>query len=112
MLLAVGDNAGRIGSEGAFANVWGVAPRDGSSGRQQRQRLNRGGNRRANRALHTLVVVRLRSHTPSRQYMARRLAEGTTNKEVMRCLKGDVARELYKTITRGGPDPQEIGAAA
>ncbi len=79
---------GRLSSERAFAKIYGVAPVDASSGRQQRHRLNRGGNRHANRALHTLVVVRLRSHTPSRQYLARRLAEGKTKKEVMRCLIG------------------------
>jgi transposase len=112
LLVAVGDNGGRLGSERAFAKICGVAPVDASSGRQQRHRLNRGGNRQANRALHTLVVVRLRAHAPSRQYMARRLAEGKTKKEVMRCLKGYMAREIYNTITSGGPDPQKIGLAA
>lgn len=101
LLVAVGDNGGRLGSERAFAKICGVAPLDASSGRQQRHRLNRGGNRQANRALHTLVVVRLRAHAPSRQYMARRLAEGKTKKEVMRCLKRYVAREIYATIQRG-----------
>jgi transposase len=101
LLIAVGDNGGRLGSEGAFAKICGVSPVDASSGRQQRHRLNRGGNRQANRALHTLVVVRLRAHAPSRQYMARRLAEGKTKKEVMRCLKRYVAREIYATIQRG-----------
>ena len=57
-------------------------------------------------------MVRLRSHTPSRQYMARRLAEGKAKKEVMRCLKRYVAREIYRTITTGGPDPQKIDLAA
>jgi hypothetical protein len=112
VLVEVGDNAGRLGFEGAFAKVCRVAPRDASSGRQQRHRLNRGGNGQANRALHTLVVVRLRSRAPSRQYMARRLAEGKTKKEVMRCLKRYAAREIYNTITSGGPDPRDIGAAA
>jgi transposase len=105
VLIAVGDNANRLGSEGAFAKVCGVAPRDASSGRQQRHRLNRGGNRQANRALHTLVVVRLRSHAATRQYMARRLAEGKTKKEVMRCLKRYVAREVYNTIQHGAQQP-------
>jgi hypothetical protein len=102
LLVAVGDNGGRLASEGAFAKICGVAPVDASSGRQQRHRLNRGGNRQANRALHTLVVVRLRAHAPSRQYMARRLAEGKTKKEVMRCLKRYVVREIYATIQRRG----------
>jgi len=111
VLIAVGDNGARLSSEAAFAKVCGVAPRDASSGRQKRHRLNRGGNRQANRALHTLVVVRLRSHTPSRHYMARRLAEGKTNKEVMRCLKRYVAREIYTTIQRGMGGAQQPGAA-
>ena len=107
VLVAVGDNGGRLSSERALAKVCGVAPRDASSGRQQRHRLNRGGNRQANQALHTLVVVRLRSHTPSRQYMARRLAEGKTKKEVMRCLKRYVAREIYATIQHGLADAKQ-----
>lgn len=89
-----------------------VAPVDASSARQQHHGLNRGGNRQANRALPTLVVVRLRAHAPSRQYMARRLAEGKTKKKVMRCLKRFVAGEIYNTITTGGPDPQKISLAA
>jgi len=111
VLVAVGDNANRLSSEAAFANVCGVAPRDASSGRQQRHRLNRGGNRQANRALHTLVVVRLRSHIPSRQYMARRLAEGKTKREVMRCLKRYVAREIYATIQHGLADATQSQTA-
>jgi transposase len=101
---AIGDDGGRLSSERAFAKVCGVAPRDASSGCQQRHRLNRGGNRQTNRALHTLVVVRLRAHGPSRQYMARRSAEGKTKKEVMRCLTRYVAREIYAAIQHGLDD--------
>jgi len=111
VLIAVGDNGNRLSSERAFAKVCGVAPRDASSGLQQRHRLNRGGNRQANRASHTLVVVRLRSHTPTRQYMARRLAKGKTKKEVMRCLERYAAREIYTTIQHGLGDAQQSQAA-
>jgi len=98
LLTALGDNGGRIRSEAAFAKLCGVSPLDASSGRQVRHRLNRGGNRQANRALHTLIVVRLRIHQPSKDYIERRLAEGKTKKEVMRCLKRYAVREVYRTI--------------
>ena len=80
MLVTLGDNPERIGTERAFAKLCGVAPVDASSGQQIRHRLNRGGNRQANRALHTLVILRLRLHEPTRHYMERRLAEGKTKK--------------------------------
>jgi len=104
LLVAAGDNAHRIRTEAAFARLCGVAPMDASSGRQVRHRLCRLGNRQANRALHTLVVVRLRTHDASRAYMARRLAEGKTKKEVMRCLKRYVAREVFAAITTDAVD--------
>jgi len=95
LLVTFGDNADRIPSEAALAKLCGVAPVDASSGRQIRHRLNRGGNRQANRALHMLVIVRLRVHEPTRAYMARRIAEGKTRKEVLRCLKRYVVREIF-----------------
>jgi transposase len=104
---AVGDNGGRLSSKRAFAKVCGVAPRDASSVCQRRHRPNRGGNRQANRALHTLVVVRLRAHGPTRHYMARRSAEGKTKKEIMRCLKRYVAREIYAAIQHGLDDAKQ-----
>ncbi len=97
MLVTLGDNPERIGTERAFAKLCGVAPVDASSGQQIRHRLNRGGNRQANRALHTMVILRLRLHEPTRSYMERRLAEGKTKKEVIRCLKRYAAREIYST---------------
>jgi transposase len=66
---------------------------EASSGKTIRHRLNRGGNRQANRALHVICVVRLRRHQPTRDYLARRISEGGTKAETMRCLKGYIARE-------------------
>ena len=103
LLEAVGDNPGRLRSEAAFAKLCGVAPIEASSGKTVRHRLNRGGNRQANRALHVVVVVRMRRHQPTRDYLARRLAEGKTKKEVMRCLKRYVIRELYTAMQPDQP---------
>jgi transposase len=111
MLVANG-GFGRIGSERALAKLCGVSPIDASSGLQVRHRLNRGGNRQANRALHTLVVVRLRIHAPTRAYMERRLAEGKTKKEVMRCLKRYVVREIFGVLSRTAEGTSGSVAAA
>jgi transposase len=100
LLVTLGDNRSRITTERAFAKLCGVAPIDASSGRQVRHRLNRGGNRQANRALHTMVVLRLRRHQPTRDYMERRLAEGKTKKEVIRCLKRYAAREIFALLNQ------------
>ena len=100
MLVTLGDNPERIGAERAFAKLCGVAPVDASSGQQIRRRLNRGGNRQANRALHTMVILRLRLHEPTFSYMERRLAEGKTKREVIRCLKRYAAREIYSILCR------------
>ena len=92
LLLAAGDNPDRLRSEAAFAALCGVCPVEASSGRTVRHRLNRGGDRQANAALYRIVIVRLRWHQPTRAYMARRLAEGKTTKEVIPCLIGGVSR--------------------
>ena len=111
LLAAVGDNPNRIRSEAAFAKLAGVCPMPASSGKTQRLRLNRGGDRRANNALHTIVLVRMRHHAPTRAYVARRLAEPEpkTRPEIMRCLKRFVAREIYQAIT-SPPDNTATGA--
>lgn len=106
LLEAVGDNPGRLRSEAALAKLCGVAPLEASSGKTVRHRLNRGGNRQANRALHVVVVVRLRRHQPTRDYLERRLAEGKTKKEVMRSLKRYVIRELYAASSPTFPSTQ------
>ena len=76
----------------------GPSPIDASSGRQHRHRLNRGGDRNANAALYIIVISRLRWHEPTRAYMQRRLAEGRTKKEIIRCLKRYVARQVHRAI--------------
>ena len=98
LIITVGSNPERITSEAAFAALCGVSPVDASSGRQQRHRLNRGGDRQANAALHQIVIVRLRYHQPTRDYMDRRLGEGKTKKEIIRCLKRHLARQLYQHL--------------
>lgn len=98
LMTAIGDNAERIRSEAAFAKLCGVCPLEASSGKTVRHRLNRAGNRDANRALHVILVVRLRRHQPTRDYMTRRLTEGKTKNEVMRCLKRYIAREIFHAL--------------
>jgi transposase len=98
LLSAVGDNPGRLRSEASFAALCGVTPLDASSGRQKRHRLNRGGDRIANSALFRIVLCRLIRDEETRGYMARRIAEGKTKKEVIRCLKRYVARQVYRVI--------------
>ena len=103
LLVAAGDNPDRLASEGSFAALCGVTPVDASSGRQKRHRLNRGGNRDANRALWVVVMVRMANDRRTRDYVARRTAEGLTKKEIVRCLKRYVAREVYKALLAASP---------
>jgi transposase len=95
LLLLVGDNPERIRSEAAFAKLCGACPVPASSGKVSRHRLNRGGDRRANAALHRVVVVRMRRHRPTLDYVRRRTAEGKSKREIIRCLKRFVAREIH-----------------
>jgi transposase len=99
LLASAGDNPERMRSEGAFAHLTGVAPIPASSGRTHRHRLNRGGDRAANSALHTIVLVRMRYDERTRAYVERRTGEGLSKKEIMRCLKRFVAREVYRALT-------------
>jgi transposase len=90
---------GRCRSEAAFARLAGVAPLEATSGQiQTRHRLSRGGDRQLNRALHGAVLARTKVHPPTRAYMARRLAEGKTKREAMRCLKRYYARHLFRIL--------------
>jgi transposase len=95
LLLALGDNAERLHGEAAFAKLCGACPIPASSGKTRRYRLHRGGNRRANRALHRIVVVRMKYHEPTRTYVTRRITEGRTKPEIMRCLKRHITREIW-----------------
>ncbi|MFI5774827.1 transposase [Streptomyces sp. NPDC051658] len=78
MLVSVGDNPKRIRSQAAFAKLAGVCPVPASSGRTNQHRLNRGGHRQLNSALYPVVIVRMRFHQPTTNYVARRTAKGRT----------------------------------
>jgi transposase len=102
LLVAVGDNPSRFRSEGSFANLCGVAPLPASSGKtSNRHRLNRGGDRLANGALWRIVMTRLTCHEPTQAYMARRSAQGMSKREIVRCLKRYVARDVYRCLASG-----------
>jgi transposase len=99
LLAAAGDNPQRMRSEAAFAKLCGACPIPASSGKTDgRHRLNRGGDRRANNALFTIVLVRMGHDPATRAYVARRITEGKTRKEIMRCLKRFVAREVFQAL--------------
>ncbi|MGZ6777333.1 MAG: IS110 family RNA-guided transposase [Blastococcus sp.] len=108
LLVTAGDNPHRLRSEAAYAAMCGSNPIPASSGETQRHRLNRGGDRQANASLHRIVIVRLRWHEPTKQYMARRLAEGRTKPEIIRCLKRYVAREIYAILRPPSAQPQPL----
>jgi transposase len=108
LLVAAGDNPGRLGSEAAFARLCGVAPLEASSGKTIRHRLNRGGDRQANAALYRIALVRLRWHQPTRDYVARRTAEGKSKKEIIRCLKRYLAREVFAALKEIEEQPATI----
>ncbi len=101
LIVSVGDNPKRIRSQAALAHLWGVAPIPASSGRTNRHRLNRGGDRQANAAVHRIVLVRMRHDERTRNYVQRRTKEGLSKKEIMRCLKRAIAREIYQVLCVG-----------
>ncbi len=99
LLCTAGDNPERLHTEAGYAALCGSAPVRVSSGKTNRHRLNRAGDRQANSALWTIVMVRIRSkHAPTIAYLERRTAEGLTKREAIRCLKRYVAREIYNDI--------------
>jgi transposase len=95
LLIAAGDHPERLRSEAAWAHLCAVAPIPASSGRVTRHRLNRGGDRQANHALWRIVITRMSCHPPTRAYVDRRTKEGLSKKEIIRCLKRYLAREVY-----------------
>ncbi|EAP97913.1 putative IS110 family transposase [Janibacter sp. HTCC2649] len=98
-LVTAGDNTDRIRNEAAFAKLCGVAPQPASSGRTRgRHRLSRGGDRAANSALYIVTLVRMRHHQPTREYVERRTAEGLSKREIIRCLKRYIAREVFNNL--------------
>nr|WP_239155266.1 IS110 family transposase [Amycolatopsis sp. FDAARGOS 1241] len=108
-LVTAGDNADRIRNEAAFAKLCGVAPQPASSGRTTgRHRLSRSGDRAANSSLYIITIVRMRRHQPTRDYVDRRTAETLSKREIIRCLKRYIAREIYANLPRSAtvvPEP-------
>jgi transposase len=99
-LLVSWSHPGRVRSEAAFAMLAGVAPLEASSGRVTRHRLNRAGDRQLNRALHVIALTRLRQDPATSLYVARRRAQGKSDKEIRRCLKRILARKLFRLMQR------------
>lgn len=98
LLVTAGDNPDRIATEAQFAHLCGAAPIPASSGKTRRFRLNRGGDRQANAALHRIALVRM-SHDPrTRAYVKRRTDENRSKKEILRCLKRAIAREIHHVL--------------
>ena len=113
MLILFGDNPDRIRSEAAFAKLCGACPIPASSGRTTgRHRLYRGGHRHANAALYRAVLVRMRFHQPTVEYVARRTADGQTTREISRCLKRFLAREIYQRVMTDFRTRQHVTQAA
>jgi transposase len=102
---AIGEtgNAQRFATASKYARITGSAPVPASSGNHTRYRLDRGGNRQLNRVLHTIAITQIRSHPPARDYYQRKLTEGKTKREALRCLKRQIATTLWKHLQ---PDPE------
>ena len=98
LLISTGQNTGRVPSEAALAHLFGIAPIPASSGRTNRHRLDRGGNRQGNAAVHRVALVRLAHDPGTRDYIARCLARGKTKPEAMRLLKRHLIREIYPVL--------------
>ncbi|MBO1256988.1 IS110 family transposase [Alteromonas sp. 5E99-2] len=94
LLVTAGDNPSRLKNESSFAVLCGVSPLEASSGKTQRHRLNRGGARDANNALWTVTLIRMRNDARTKKYVDKRVTEGKSTKEIQRCLKRYIAREL------------------
>jgi transposase len=100
LLITAGDNANRLHNDAAFAALCGVSPVEASSGKIRRHRLNRGGDRRANNALWTVAMVRLACDADTRAYAERRTKEGRSRREIIRCLKRYIARQLFPLVLK------------
>ena len=98
MLIVFGDNPERIHSEAAFSKLCGASPVPASSGMTNRHRLSRAGHREANAALYRAVIVRIRFHQPTIAYVTRRTTEGLSKRDIIRCLKRYLAREIYQAV--------------
>jgi transposase len=100
LLVAAGDHPQRLRSDAAFSMLCGASPIPASSGKTQRHRLDRGGDRQANAAPDRIVIARLRHDQPTKDYLARRIREGKAKKEAIRCLQRYVAREVLAALPR------------
>jgi len=100
LMITAGANPNRLSSEAAFAALCGAIPIPVSSGKTNRHRLSRGGDRQGNSALHTIALSRMRYHPKTKAYLARQLAAGRTKKDILRMLKRAIAREMFKLLTR------------
>jgi transposase len=98
LLITAGDNPERLRSESSLAHLCGAAPIPASSGKRTRYRLNRGGDRQANKALYTIALCRMRYEQRTRDYVTRRTHDGLTKKEIIRCLKRYISREIYTAL--------------
>ena len=110
-LLISWSHRGRVHNEAAFASLAGVAALETSSGQRSRHRLNRGGDRALNRALHTVAVTRMRCHPETRAYQIRRSAQGKTHRDIRRCLSRALARRLYRRIQAATREQHSPAAA-
>jgi transposase len=105
VIMTVWSHPGRVRSQAALAQIAGTCPIPASSGNTTRHRLNRGGDRQLNRAINTIVLTRMRIDPATRAYVERRTAEGRTKKEITRCLKRYVTRQIHRTLTANPPLP-------
>ena len=105
LLITAGDNPHRMRTEASCAALCGASPVQASSGQTIRHRLNRGGNRQANNALWRIASVRMRYHPATIAYVQKRQTEGKTRREIIRCLKRHIAREIHNLLTNPPPTP-------
>ena len=112
LLITLGDNPDRLGSEAAFAALCGVAPIPASSGKTDKKRLSRGGDRQANRALYIIALARLATCPRTRAYRDRRTTQGLSKRDIIRCLKRYIAREIYKTLTSTNTTTKDLQPTA
>jgi len=112
LLVTAGGNPERLKSEASFAALCGVSPIPASSGKTDRHRLNRGGDRAANSALHIIAIGRLRSDERTQKYVARRIADGRTKLEAIRCLKRYIAREVFNLLRKRNTEINQTQIAA
>lgn len=109
LVVAAGDNPGRLRGEAAFSMMCGASPIPASSGKTERHRLNRGGNRQANWALYEIAIKRMAYDERTRRYVARRTSEGKSRREAVRCLKRYIAREVYRALMDPNPRRRRAG---